>query len=131
MTEAAIQKRVMIEATRLGLRVFRNNVGVLMDRRGIPVNFGLCVGSSDLIGWGKKDGMAFFVAIEVKRPEGVEYLTKVKNGKTFIIEKKIPQGETTAEQENFLNEVSKAGGFACVIRDENNKIVGGESHVQL
>lgn len=95
MSEAAIQKRVMIEATRLGLRVFRNNVGVLKDRRGIPVTYGLCVGSTDLIGWTPKGQ---FVAIECKTEIGI----------------------VSPEQKNFLQQVSKAGGFACICRNEKN-----------
>ena len=58
-SEAAVQNRIRLEASKKGMRIFRNNVGVLMDERGIPVRFGLAndskqmnekIKSSDLIG---------------------------------------------------------------------------------
>ena len=58
-SEAAVQNRIRLEASAKGLRMWRNNVGVLMDERGIPVRFGLAndskqmnenIKSSDLIG---------------------------------------------------------------------------------
>lgn len=58
-SETAIQNRIRLEASSKGLRIWRNNVGVLMDERGIPVRFGLAndskqmnenIKSSDLIG---------------------------------------------------------------------------------
>ena len=36
-SEAAVQNRIRLEASDKGLRIWRNNVGVLMDDRGIPV----------------------------------------------------------------------------------------------
>ena len=58
-SEAAIQKRVQLMATRAGWRLWRNNVGALKDARGVPVRYGLAndsatlnkvVKSSDLVG---------------------------------------------------------------------------------
>lgn len=57
----------MLEATRLGGRLFRNNVGLARyrGRAGVQqVRYGLAPGSSDLIGW-TPDGR--FWAVEVKR----------------------------------------------------------------
>lgn len=57
--EAVVQSLVRLEASRKGLRLWRNNVGVLTDDRGVPVRYGLCneskqmnkkIKSSDLIG---------------------------------------------------------------------------------
>jgi len=57
--EAAVQGRVRLEAAQCGLRMWRNNVGALMDERGVPVRYGLAndtkalnkaIKSADLIG---------------------------------------------------------------------------------
>lgn len=84
MLEANIQNEVRLAATKAGWRVYRNNVGVLVDSRGVPVRFGLAndskqvnanIKSGDLIGLrpvvitqdmvGKTIGQ--FVSLECKR----------------------------------------------------------------
>jgi len=59
-SEAAVQSVVRLEGAHKGLRLFRNNVGALLDSRGVPVRYGLAneskqvndvVKSADLIGW--------------------------------------------------------------------------------
>lgn len=85
MKETNISQLCRIEASKLGATIFRNNVGGLYDKTGRWVNFGLCKGSSDLIGW-TKDGK--FLAIEVKKP-----------GK-----------KPTKSQINFLDKVIQDGG---------------------
>jgi len=59
MSENAVQQRVRLEAARLDILLFRNNVGVLPDDRGVPVRYGLAnesptqnkrLKSADLIG---------------------------------------------------------------------------------
>ncbi len=59
-SEAAVQSAVRLEADRKGVRLFRNNVGALIDSRGVPVRYGLAneskqvndvIKSSDLVGW--------------------------------------------------------------------------------
>ena len=84
-SEAATQAAVRLEAARKGVRLFRNNVGVLMDATGRPVRYGLAneskqvndvCKSADLIGWrpvligpqhvGQQ--IAQFVSRECKRP---------------------------------------------------------------
>lgn len=92
-SEAVNLKRVMLEASKLGMRVFRNQVGQY-NVEGRIIKSGLCVGSSDLIGWLIPSGK--FVAIEVKA-----------TGK-----------KATEVQKNFVKQVKKAGGFACIIDDE-------------
>lgn len=58
--EAWVQSRVRLEAAQKGARLWRNNVGVLEDKTGRPVRYGLAndskalndkLKSSDLIGW--------------------------------------------------------------------------------
>lgn len=57
--EAAVQARVRLEAAQMGLRMWRNNVGALVDERGVPVRYGLAndtkalnksIKSADLVG---------------------------------------------------------------------------------
>ena len=58
--EAYVQSLVRLEASKKGLKLWRNNVGVLEDKNGRPVRYGLAndskqlntaVKSGDLIGW--------------------------------------------------------------------------------
>lgn len=46
--------------------VTRNNVGVLRDERGVPVRYGLGIGSPDLVGLLTATGRVF--CLEVKQP---------------------------------------------------------------
>lgn len=59
MSETAVQSRVRLEAASKGIRMWRNNVGALLDARGVPVRYGLAnetkqinevLKSADLIG---------------------------------------------------------------------------------
>ena len=97
-------------------RVFRNNVGkaVAYDFKNKKliepiriIEFGLCKGSSDLIGWksvvitpemvGKR--VAIFVAIETKRPK---------------------KSTTSEEQHNFIETVQDAGGVGLIAKSESD-----------
>lgn len=58
-SESFVQSKVRLAATQAGMRLWRNNVGVLPDARGVPIRFGLAndspqlnrvIKSSDLIG---------------------------------------------------------------------------------
>lgn len=95
-------QRVQLAASRLGWRLFRNNVGCLPDARGVPVRYGLCPGSADLVGWRSLEvtpdmvgqTIAQFVAVEVKGPKG----------------------RLTEQQAQWLNAVELAGGLTVVAR---------------
>ena len=59
MTEDDVKKVVLLKASKLGWRLWRNNVGVLVNDRGVPIRFGLAntskavngeLKSGDLIG---------------------------------------------------------------------------------
>jgi len=97
MSEIDLQNRIRAALSKIGVRVFRNNVGVLQDKQGNHIRYGLCVGSSDLIGW---DTKGRFVAIEVK----------------------LPNGKIRPEQQNFVDQVKKAGGIAGIVRSEQEAI---------
>jgi len=58
-SEQAVQQALQLKASKMGARLWRNNVGVLFDDRGVPIRYGLCnetsqenknLKSSDLIG---------------------------------------------------------------------------------
>jgi hypothetical protein len=83
--EAFTQSLVRLEASHKGLRLWRNNVGALLDKRGVPVRYGLgndspalnkIIKSADLIGWRPLlitdalvgSTIAQFLSRECKRP---------------------------------------------------------------
>ena len=47
-SEAAVQQQVRYDAAKSGDILFRNNVGVLMDDRGVPVRYGLANDSKQI-----------------------------------------------------------------------------------
>jgi hypothetical protein len=103
-------RRCQVAATKKEARLFRNNVGVLRDAQGQYVAYGLCKGSSDLIGWksiiissemvGKR--VAVFTACEVK----------------------LENGKLTKEQANFLSVVHREGGIAICARSQEDAVEG-------
>lgn len=104
MRESSIMQRVQLEASRLGYRLFRNNVGQLLDARGVPVRYGLCPGSSDLIGWRELVIMPAMVGQTVAQFVAVEVKTTT--------------GKATPQQMQFLESVTRAGGVAVIARGE-------------
>ena len=93
MKESDISRGIRIALSLLGARVFVNTVGLFETVDGRIIHAGLCVGSSDLIGW-THDGR--FLAIEVKIPGG-----KSKTNKKRL------EG-----QKNFIYQVNRSGGVA-------------------
>jgi hypothetical protein len=99
--ERPIQSAIQLAAGSGPARLWRNNVGALKDAQGQLVTYGLCPGSSDLIGFrtvvvtpdmvGQR--VALFAAVEVK--DG---------------------GRPTDQQQAFINLVQQAGGLAGVAR---------------
>ena len=102
MSEQELQLRIRLELGRGPVRLWRNNVGALRDQRGRLVSYGLCPGSSDLIGLRRLrvapehlgQELAVFCALEIKSQ----------------------RGRPTAEQQRFLALVQAMGGLAGVIR---------------
>ena len=103
--EAYVQNKIRLAVGSGDVRLFRNNTGALFDMQGRLVKFGLCKGSSDLIGFrsititpdmvGQK--IAVFSAIEVK-----------------------DKGKVTVDQKNFINIINNAGGYAGVAKNVND-----------
>ncbi len=102
-SENLIQKEIKSALCKDKTRVFRNNVGMING-----IQFGLCKGSADLIGWktvtitedmiGKE--IAQFVSVEVKTPNG-------RVGKY---------------QNLWLEAVQKAGGLAIIARSKEQAV---------
>lgn len=91
MKEMDILRLIMVALSEAGCIVWRNNCGVLKNAAGIPIKFGLCVGSSDLIGI-TPDGR--FLAVEVK----------------------TEKGKPTPDQIRFIEAVKRKGGIAGIAR---------------
>ena len=102
MTEQQIQQHIRLTCSTGATRLFRNNTGTLRDQNGRPVQFGLCKGSADLIGWTTRtitpdmvgQQVAVFTSIEVKSSTG----------------------RLRPEQRQWLEAVQAAGGIAGVAR---------------
>jgi hypothetical protein len=114
VSENVLGKKIILMASELGFRLFRQNTGQgyvgesirfskpmkievmpgdVLIRKARPLHAGLCVGSSDVIGWSKE-------------------------GKFCAIELKSSNGKPSEEQINFIDAVNKAGGIAGIVRDE-------------
>jgi len=100
VSEQELQQRIRLQLGSSPVRLWRNNVGALRDERGRLVTYGLCKGSSDLIGLRQ-------VLI------GPEHL-----GQTLAvfsaIEVKTPKGRLREEQRSFLELVERFGGYSGV-----------------
>jgi hypothetical protein len=109
--EGAVQNRIRLALSRGATRLFRNNTGALKDQNGRLVHFGLCKGSSDLIGWKSVvvtpemvgQTVAIFCALEIK-----------------------DKGKATVLQKHFISVVRDAGGVSGVARsvEEAQQIIG-------
>ena len=102
MSEQQIQQHIRLACGKGNCRLFRNNTGTLKDANGRPVQFGLCKGSADLIGWQTititpdmvGTQLAVFTSIEVKSPTG----------------------RVRPEQKTWMDAVQAAGGVAGIAR---------------
>lgn len=118
MSETTLVREIMLAVSNEGHRVFRNNTGMGWAGKSTqlpqhantgtvtipnarPLHAGLCVGSSDIIGWTKTGR---FLAIEVKKP------------------RRIGGKRETDEQSNFLHAVRQSGGIGLVARSPQEAI---------
>lgn len=99
----ALSNLVRREFSKVGCRIFRNNVGLFYTKNGTPVRCGLVKGSSDFIGWKQVT------------------ITPDMVGKTVsvfcAVEIKTGNDKERPEQVIFRNAVLKSGGIAVVIKD--------------
>ncbi len=102
LSEQRIQQEIRLALSRGPVRLYRNNTGTLWDQHGRPVQFGLAVGSADLIGWRT-------VTIT---PDMVGQQVAVFTS----IEVKSATGRLRPEQRQWLETVQAAGGIAGVAR---------------
>ena len=100
MNETNLVQNIRLDCADIAI-LWRNNCGAYKDKTGRQIRYGLCVGSSDLVGIRKIDGL--FIAIEAKMP-----------GK-----------KPTTEQLLFIEAVLKNGGCAGVATnsEEARKII--------
>lgn len=128
--EGPLRKRILIWASQQGWRLFRNFVGnvwvgkisedgrlsfrnrdtyfvELYDARCIKV--GLCEDSSDLIGW-----RTLIITPEMVGKRIAQFCT---------LEAKTINVRLTQGQRNFLYQVTKAGGYAAVVREREGKLL--------
>lgn len=110
MSEAAVQQEVRLALGRLpGVRMFRNNVGTLLDRQGRPVKFGLHPGSADLIGWK--------TVLITKEMVGTEVAVFAS------IEVKSGSGRMSEAQSLWAKAVYNAGGISATVRDVDSALM--------
>ena len=83
----------------LDFRLFRNNVGFDKERK---VKYGLCKGSSDLIG--------------IKKVKITQDMVGKEVGIFTAIEVKSDKGYPTKEQISFIDMIKKFGGYAGVAK---------------
>lgn len=103
--EMSILKRIIADiSTDPRVLVFRNNTGCYKDGQRF-IRYGLCVGSSDLIG-------------SVTGPDG--------RARPFALEVKSATGRATEDQRKFIDGVRRAGWLAGVVRSvaEAREVLG-------
>lgn len=107
-TETTLMHRILLACSKAGARLFRNNVGVAHHADGSRVVYGLCKGSSDLIGWTPVritpamvgQTVAVFTALEVK----------------------TGRQRATRAQSQFLTVLYSQGGIASVVKSEDEAV---------
>ena len=96
-SEANILNDCLIALSGAGCKVWRNNTGQLPDRDGRPIKFGLCVGSSDIIGM-------------------------TPSGAFLAVECKTALGQPTDAQLRFIRAVIAQGGRAGIARNSDDAV---------
>ena len=118
-SEHEIQQRIRLACGRGAVRLWRNNTGALVDQQGRFVRFGLCKGSSDLIG--------------LRTLEVTPQMVGLRLAQFVALEVKTAQGVLSPEQRAFLRLVQRLGGVAAVCRsvEEAEQSLGTPRQVPL
>ena len=122
-SERAIQNEILLSASEAGWTLWRNNVGVgwqgqytrlpdgsilIQDPR--PLHAGLCVGSSDLIGWRPLLIGPEHVGTTIAQFTGIE--VKTKRGRESIAQANFPYSDSSilssTVQPSALNTLTRA-----------------------
>lgn len=106
MSETDLVRHLMIKWSASGMKIFRNQCGSYQLPDGRWLSSGLCVGSSDLIGWTP----VIVTASMLDRPLAV----------FTAIECKVGKHDTTVQQARFLARVREDGGLGVVARSSKD-----------
>lgn len=101
--ESIVSTEVNAALSRFGVTHWRNNTGVLIDRNGRPVIFGLCPGSSDRIG--------------IRTVKITSDMVGQTIGQFVACEIKSAIGKPSLLQRQFIKLINDAGGLGFVARN--------------
>ncbi len=107
-SEIELQNQIRLAIASPTVKMFRNNVGALTTKDGRLVTFGLCVGSSDLIGFTSKTITADMVGKQVAIFTALEI--------------KTPTGKVSPAQTKFVDMVNKHGGIGAIVRSVDDAV---------
>ena len=105
--ESNITNRIRLALNGLAV-TFRNHTGAIEDKDGQWHRFGLCKGSSDIIGW---------TPVEIT-PEMVGQTVAVFTA----IEVKTKRGRVSKEQAQFIYKLTGDGGIGFVARSDDEAL---------
>lgn len=106
MTETKLVRDLMVKWSASGMRLFRNQVGSYQLPDGRWLSSGLCIGSSDLIGWTP------VIVTQEMVGRSVAVFTAV--------ECKVGARDTTVQQAKFISRVREDGGLAVIARSTDD-----------
>lgn len=133
MSEGGNQNRIREHYAEQGWRLWRNNSGVLEDKRGVPVRYGLAndskqvneqIKSGDLIGWRPRlitpdmvgGVIAEFVSIEAK-PDGWKMPRPTHRMIARKPGERMTEWEHVQAQLRWANMIRNEGGTAGIMID--------------
>ena len=123
--EMSVQQALRVEAPKCASSLWRNNTGVLPDKTGVPVRFGLGNTSAKLLKvWKPSDlvGITTVVATHVGQQFGVFTAVEVKRPGWRM----IPSDLRAKGQANFMATVKSMGGLAGFAQsiEDYKRIIG-------